>query len=45
MTDFTPRVNRVLRVDHALMRWRARRVRDNGYVATVIPYTGYGSTS
>ncbi len=45
MTDTTTQVNRALRVDQAVMRWRAQRVRDNGYVATVIPYTGYGSTS
>lgn len=45
MSDATPKANRALRLDHAVMRWRARRVRENGYVATVIPYTGYGSTS
>jgi phosphatidate phosphatase APP1 len=45
VTDTTPQVNRALRVDQAVMRWRARRARDNGLVASVLPYTGYGSTS
>jgi len=45
VTDTTPRVNRALRIDHAVMRWRARRARESGLVPTVIPYTGYGSTS
>jgi phosphatidate phosphatase APP1 len=44
-----PRINEVLhrpaRVDHAIMRWRARRAREAGYRASVIPYAGYGSTS
>ncbi len=38
-------MHRAARVDLALLRWRARRAREAGYQATVIPYTGYGSTS
>jgi phosphatidate phosphatase APP1 len=38
-------LHRPARIDHAVMRWRARRAREAGYVAGVIPYTGYGSTS
>jgi phosphatidate phosphatase APP1 len=34
-----------MRVDHAIMRWRARRAREAGQTAVVIPYTGYGSTT
>ncbi len=45
MTETPTQVHRALRFDQAVMRWRAQRVRDNGYVATLIPYTGYGSTS
>ena len=45
MSDTTSPGNRALRLDHAVMRRRAQRVRDKGYLATVIPYTGYGSTS
>jgi phosphatidate phosphatase APP1 len=45
VTDTTPRVNRASRIDYAVMRWRAQRARDRGQAATVIPYTGYGSTS
>ncbi len=37
-------LHRPARVDHAILRWRARRARASGYRATVIPYTGYGST-
>ena len=40
-----PVINRAIRIDHAVQRWRARRVRDAGYTAEVIPYTSYGSTS
>jgi phosphatidate phosphatase APP1 len=40
-----PLRSRALRIDHAVQRWRARRVRDAGYTAEVIPYTSYGSTS
>ena len=36
---------RAARVDIAIMRWRARRVRALGYRPSVIGYTGYGSTS
>lgn len=38
-------LHRPARIDHAVMRWRARRARGNGQRATVIPYTGYGSTA
>ena len=38
-------VTRAIRIDHALQRWRARRAREAGYTAEVIPYTSYGSTS
>jgi phosphatidate phosphatase APP1 len=34
-----------MRMDHAIMRWRARRAREAGQTAVVIPYTGYGSTT
>ena len=37
--------HRAARVDIAIMRWRARRVRALGYRPSVIGYTGYGSTS
>jgi phosphatidate phosphatase APP1 len=40
-----PLRSRALRIDHAVQRWRARRVRDAGYTAEVIPYTSYSSTS
>jgi len=33
------------RIDYAVQRWRARRARDVGYTAEVIPYASYGSTS
>ena len=38
-------IHRAIRIDHAVQRWRARRARDAGYTAEVIPYTSYGSTS
>ena len=38
-------IHRALRVDHALQRWRARRARDAGKIAEVVPYASYGSTS
>ena len=38
-------IHRPARVDQALQRWRARRARDAGKVAEVVPYAGYGSTS
>jgi phosphatidate phosphatase APP1 len=40
-----PVTHRAVRVDQALHRWRARRARDAGCIAEVVPYTGYGSTS
>jgi phosphatidate phosphatase APP1 len=46
-TDSTdePSVHRAARADYAISRWRARRARSRGAQATVIPYTGYGTTS
>ena len=38
-------IHRPARVDQALQRWRARRARDAGKIAEVVPYAGYGSTS
>jgi phosphatidate phosphatase APP1 len=38
-------VHRAVRVDQAVQRWRARRAREAGKIAEVVPYTGYGSTS
>jgi phosphatidate phosphatase APP1 len=38
-------VHRAARVDYAISRWRARWARSHGARATVIPYTGYGTTS
>jgi phosphatidate phosphatase APP1 len=40
-----PVVRRAVRIDHAVQRWRARRARNAGYAAEVIPYASYGSTS
>jgi phosphatidate phosphatase APP1 len=34
-----------MRIDHAVMRWRARRARERGFSAVIIPYTGYGTTT
>lgn len=36
-------LHRAARIDDAWLDWRARRGRKRGLVATVIPYTGYGS--
>jgi len=44
-TSSTERLHRPARIDHAIVRWRARRARAKGYQASVIPYAGYGSTS
>jgi phosphatidate phosphatase APP1 len=41
----TETMHRAARLDLAVMRWRARRVRARGYRPSVIGYTGYGSTS
>ena len=38
-------LHRPARIDLAVLRWRARRARRNGFTPAVIPYTGYGSTS
>ena len=40
-----PTTHRAVRIDHAMQRWRARRARDAGCIAEVIPYTSYGSTT
>jgi phosphatidate phosphatase APP1 len=45
VSDVPPALHRAFRADHALMRWRARRARERGFTAVVIPYTGYGTTS
>jgi phosphatidate phosphatase APP1 len=37
-------LHRPAQIDYAILRWRARRARSSGYRATVLPYTGYGST-
>lgn len=39
------RLHRAARIDDAFLDWRARRGRRGGLQATVIPYTGYGSTT
>jgi phosphatidate phosphatase APP1 len=38
-------VGRAMRVDDAVREFREQRARRRGHVPTVIPYTGYGSTS
>ena len=38
-------LHRAARIDDAFLDWRARRGRKRGLTATVIPYTGYGSTT
>src|SRR5919112_1036045 len=37
-------IHRAARADRAFHRWRARRAREAGAVAYVVPHTGYGST-
>ncbi|HZA05891.1 MAG TPA: phosphatase domain-containing protein [Propionibacteriaceae bacterium] len=39
-----PEIHRAARADRAFHRWRARRAREAGAVAYVVPHTGYGST-
>jgi phosphatidate phosphatase APP1 len=39
-----PEIHRAARLDRAFVRWRARRARESGQQATVVPHTGYGST-
>ncbi|MCP2030682.1 phosphatidate phosphatase APP1 [Okibacterium sp. HSC-33S16] len=39
------RLHRAARIDDAFLEWRAQRGRRRGLQATVIPYTGYGSTT
>ena len=40
-----PEAHRAYRIDLAVLQWRARRARERGWTAQVIPYAGYGSTS
>jgi phosphatidate phosphatase APP1 len=37
--------HRAARVSDSVRDWREKRARKDGYLATVVPYTGYGSTS
>src|SRR5918998_3647146 len=37
-------IHRAAKADRAFLRWRARRAREAGAVAYVVPHTGYGST-
>jgi phosphatidate phosphatase APP1 len=37
--------HRAARASDAVREWREQHARKNGYLATVVPYTGYGSTS
>ena len=37
--------HRAARFSDSLREWREQRARKDGYLATVVPYTGYGSTS
>ena len=37
--------HRAARVSDTLREWREERARKDGQLATVVPYTGYGSTS
>ena len=39
-----PEIHRAARLDRSFHRWRARRAREDGAVAYVVPHTGYGST-
>src|SRR5918998_1726466 len=39
-----PEMHRAAKADRAFLRWRARRAREAGAVAYVVPHTGYGST-
>jgi len=45
VTEPVAALHRAFRVDHAILRWRARRARERGFTAVVLPYTGYGSTT
>lgn len=45
MATPTDSLHRAARADYAITRWRARHARKRGARATVIPYTGYGTTS
>ena len=37
--------HRAARASDAIREWREQRARKDGHLATVVPYTGYGSTS
>lgn len=43
--DTGPIMHRAALLEDAFHDFRARRARKRGYLATIIPYTGYGSTS
>jgi len=38
-------LHRAARIDDAVQDWRHRRARKRGDIATVVPFTGYGSTT
>ena len=38
-----PIMHRAARLEDAFHEFRARRARKHGFLATVVPYTGYGS--
>ncbi|RLP77069.1 DUF2183 domain-containing protein [Mycetocola tolaasinivorans] len=38
-------IHRAARIDDAILAWRERRGRKRGWRGTVVPYTGYGSTT
>ena len=40
-----PRLHRAARIEDLFHRWRERRGRKRGLVPTIVPYTGYGSTT
>src|SRR6478735_4193564 len=40
-----PIMHRAARIEDAVHEFRARRARRRGFLATVVPYTGYGSPS
>lgn len=42
--EVTPLVHRAARMEDAFHDFRARRARKRGFLSTVVPYTGYGST-
>ncbi|WP_433862308.1 App1 family protein [Streptomyces sp. L7] len=42
-TSVDPIMHRAARIEDAFHEFRARRARKHGFLATVVPYTGYGS--